>query len=236
MSFVRRFCALALLGSGFPGSHGVVGVLGAEGADSRVVAPAFSGLKAGDQRELAGIQLCWCPAGKFMMGSPRGEPERRPDEDQVEVTLTKGFWMAKYETTQGQWKQVWGKLPGELTAQLPAGDDFPVGNVNFAEANIIPASPGAGLYWDLSTLLNDGTLRVGPAATRTNIVASVAGNQLNLSWPTNYVGWVLQGQTNAPGGGLTNVWYDVPGSDTTNLIVVPIDVSQGSAFYRLILR
>ena len=35
------------------------------------------------------------------MGSPRGEPERRPGEDQVEVTLTKGFWMGKYEVTQG---------------------------------------------------------------------------------------------------------------------------------------
>jgi formylglycine-generating enzyme required for sulfatase activity len=68
------------------------------------------------------------------MGSSPGEPERRPGEDQVEVTLTKGFWMGKYEATQGQWKQVIGKLPGELTAELPEGDDFPVGNVNFAEA------------------------------------------------------------------------------------------------------
>jgi formylglycine-generating enzyme required for sulfatase activity len=68
------------------------------------------------------------------MGSPPNEPERRPGEDQVEVTLTKGFWMAKFEATQGQWKRVIGNLPGELTAALPAGDDLPVGNVNFAEA------------------------------------------------------------------------------------------------------
>ena len=27
-----------------------------------------------------------------------------------------------------------GKLPGELTPELPEGDDYPVGNVNFAEA------------------------------------------------------------------------------------------------------
>ena len=67
------------------------------------------------------------------MGSPPSEPERRPGEDQVEVTLTRGFWMAKYEATQGQWKRVIGELPGELTAELPAGDEFPVGNVNFAE-------------------------------------------------------------------------------------------------------
>ena len=39
------------------------------------------------------------------MGSPRSEPERRPGEDQVEVTLTRGFWMAKYEVTQGEWKR-----------------------------------------------------------------------------------------------------------------------------------
>ena len=68
------------------------------------------------------------------MGSPRSEPERRPGEDQVEVTLTKGFWMGKFETTQGQWKRAMGRLPGELTAELPEGDDFPAGNVNFAEA------------------------------------------------------------------------------------------------------
>jgi sulfatase modifying factor 1 len=96
--------------------------------------PPASGAKAGDERTVANIKLCWCPPGKFTMGSPPAEPERRPGEDQVEVTLTKGFWMAKYETTQGQWKRVVGKLPGELTAELPEGDDYPVGNVNFAEA------------------------------------------------------------------------------------------------------
>jgi formylglycine-generating enzyme required for sulfatase activity len=68
------------------------------------------------------------------MGSPPTEVERRPDEQQVRVTLTNGFWMGKYEVTQGQWKQVLGKLPGEITAELPEGDRFPVGNVNFAEA------------------------------------------------------------------------------------------------------
>jgi formylglycine-generating enzyme required for sulfatase activity len=68
------------------------------------------------------------------MGSPPGELERRAGEDQVAVTLTRGFWMAKWETTQGQWARIVGSLPGPLTAELPAGDDLPVGNVNFAEA------------------------------------------------------------------------------------------------------
>src|SRR5436853_2557317 len=96
-------------------------------------ADSFLGSRAGDEREVAGVKLCWCPPGRFLMGSPPGEPERRPGEDQVEVKLTRGFWMAKYEATQGQWKRVMGPLPGELTAELPEGDDYPVGNVNFAE-------------------------------------------------------------------------------------------------------
>jgi formylglycine-generating enzyme required for sulfatase activity len=72
------------------------------GGDSQPLAPAdsFDGDKAGDERAVAGIKLCWCPAGRFIMGSPRDEPERRPGEDQVEVTLTKGFWMAKYARTR----------------------------------------------------------------------------------------------------------------------------------------
>jgi formylglycine-generating enzyme required for sulfatase activity len=93
----------------------------------------FRGRKGGQSREIDAITLCWCPPGRFVMGSPRDEPERRPGEDQVEVSLTQGFWMAKYETTQGQWKRIMGELPGPLTAELPAGDDFPLGNVNFSE-------------------------------------------------------------------------------------------------------
>jgi formylglycine-generating enzyme required for sulfatase activity len=68
------------------------------------------------------------------MGSPADEPERRPDEAQVEVTLTRGFWMGKYGVTQGQWKRLVGKLPGELTAAGGEGDDLPVYNVSYPEA------------------------------------------------------------------------------------------------------
>ena len=68
------------------------------------------------------------------MGSPRDEIERRHDEKQVEVTLAHGFWMGKYSVTQGEWKRVMGLLPGDLSAG--AGNDFPIYNVNYAEAEM----------------------------------------------------------------------------------------------------
>ena len=96
------------------------------------VADAFRGRTAGDRRDVGGIELGWCPPGTFRMGSPPNEPERRPGEDQVDVTLSRGFWIGRFEVTQGQWAQVVGEFPGERTAG--AGDDFPVYTINFAEA------------------------------------------------------------------------------------------------------
>lgn len=134
MTFGRRIGLVVLAASGVFSCRRVERAMPIEESAREVDASAFNGSKAGDEREVVGIALCWCPPGRFTMGSPFGEPERRSGEDQVEVTLTKGFWMGKYETTQGQWKRIVGELPGELTAELPEGDDFPVGNVNFAEA------------------------------------------------------------------------------------------------------
>lgn len=70
-----------------------------------------------------------------MMGSPTSEPGRRADEAQVAVTLTRGFWMATFETTQAEWRRVAGAFPAEPpTAEFGLGDDFPVYWVNYDEA------------------------------------------------------------------------------------------------------
>lgn len=106
----------------------------ADDAETKSAAADFDGESAGQQREVQGVKLCWCPAGSFTMGSPPSEPERRPGENQVSVTLSHGFWLGKYEVTQGDWKRIAGKLPGDFTAELPEDDDLPLGNVNFAEA------------------------------------------------------------------------------------------------------
>ena len=129
-------CNALLVFAGLIVADRVVSVTSSATGVEPLRADAFAGAKTGDEREVLVIKLCWCPPGKFQMGSPVDEPEQRPGEDQVEVTLTKGFWMAKFETTQGLWKRVVGTLPGEFTTELPEGDDLPVGNVNFAETEV----------------------------------------------------------------------------------------------------
>lgn len=95
---------------------------------------SFEGRFAGDSNQVANVQLRWCPAGSFVMGSPHNELERRGDEDQVKVTLTKGFWMGKFEVLQGEWKAIVGALPGKITEAGGEGDRLPLYNVNYAEA------------------------------------------------------------------------------------------------------
>ena len=82
-----------------------------------------------------GMKLMLIPPGKFMMGSPETEKERDSNrETQVEVTLTQGFWLGKYEVTQSEYERVMGKNPS--TFKLVAGQDksrFPVETVNWME-------------------------------------------------------------------------------------------------------
>jgi len=107
---------------------------------------SFRGRKAGEERTLGGIGFCWCPPGRFVMGSPPAEPGRRADEAQVDVVLTKGFWTAKHEVTQGQWRRVIGAFPDRLpSAEFGEGDDFPLYWVNFIEAEMFCSQLAATL-------------------------------------------------------------------------------------------
>ncbi|MBM3266975.1 MAG: formylglycine-generating enzyme family protein [Candidatus Sericytochromatia bacterium] len=92
----------------------------------------FDGAAAGESRQIAGVPVRWCPAGTFTMGSPVFEPERRPGEDQVQVLISKGFWVGQHEVTQGEWQRIVGAAPEPFN--VGEGAAFPMYRVNFAEA------------------------------------------------------------------------------------------------------
>ncbi|HEV2318295.1 MAG TPA: LamG-like jellyroll fold domain-containing protein, partial [Verrucomicrobiae bacterium] len=68
----------------------------------------------------------------------------------------------------------------------------------------------------------------------TNIVFSVANNQLTLSWPADHIGWQLQAQTNSTSVGIGTNWVNYNPSTGTNQVSIPINLTNGTVFFRLI--
>jgi len=56
---------------------------------------------------------------------------------------------------------------------------------------------------------------------------------LTLWWPADRIGMRLENQLCPPGTGLGNNWSTVPGSTTTNRVILPMELNQGSMFFRL---
>ena len=76
-----------------------------------------------------GMQLKLIPAGSFLMGSPESEQERKENEIQHKVTLTKSFYLGIYEVTQEQYEKVMGSNPSKFK-----GAKLPVEMVNWDDA------------------------------------------------------------------------------------------------------
>lgn len=100
----------------------------------------------------ATMEMVWCPPGTFTMGSPSNEEGRDDVETQHQVTLTKGFWMAKTEVTQKQWKSVMGTTVRQQRDKANTswslrgeGDDYPMYYVNWNEAQEFCRRAGNGL-------------------------------------------------------------------------------------------
>ena len=65
------------------------------------------------------LEMVLIPAGKFMMGDPGKDHQ---------VTLTKSFYMGKYEVTQEQWQAVMGSNPSDTR-----GARLPVTNISWID-------------------------------------------------------------------------------------------------------
>ncbi len=79
--------------------------------------------------------------------------------------------------------------------------------------------------------VNLNVTSTGPSLSPVSMVLQKSGTNLQLSWPSDHIGWKLEAQTNDLNG--TN-WTILNGSPGTNLFLVPINPTNGSVFLRLV--
>jgi len=146
-----------------------------------------------------------------MMGSEKGAFDERPVH---KVTLSKPFYMGKYEVTQEQWEAVMGRNPSNFKA---AGSDAPVEQVSWNDClefiNKLIALVGAGLrpaptFRMPSEAEWEYACRSG---TRTRFCSGDANGDLDR------VGWFVSNagsKTHAVGKKAPNAWglYDMHGN------------------------
>ena len=69
-----------------------------------------------------GIELVLIPDGSFLMGSPDTEEGRVNTETMHQVTLTKSFYIGKYQVTQEQYLAVMGTNPSNYSGNPAEGE------------------------------------------------------------------------------------------------------------------
>jgi formylglycine-generating enzyme required for sulfatase activity len=77
------------------------------------------------------LEMIWVPAGSFTMGSPVTEPGRSTNETEHNVTLTKGFYLGKYEVTLPQYEAV---TLMHHAPQTLRGNEIPVNTLTWYDA------------------------------------------------------------------------------------------------------
>ena len=77
---------------------------------------------------VTGMEFVRIAAGTFLMGAPESEIGRQVDETLHEVTLSRDFYLGRYEVTQEVWESVMGSSPVRVEG---CGPRCPVVNVNW---------------------------------------------------------------------------------------------------------
>lgn len=164
------------------------------GPDAPGVPPDEAALQAGDTMEIllpggASMTMVWCPPGTFRMGGTG--TEGWPESPVHGVALTHGFWIAKHEVTQMQWRSVEGYNPSKFR-----GDDLPVEEVDAAlcrdfcrtveSASGWPLRLPTEAEWEYACRAGDGD----------------GGDLSSAGWYRNNGGW----GTKPVGGKAPNAW------------------------------
>ena len=148
------------------------------------------------------------PAGSFVMGSPEDEEGRHPRERQHNVRISQGFWMGKYEVTQGEWGAVMGTNPSGFPE---CGARCPVERVSWDDVQefirtLNQRESASGYVYRLPTEAEwEYAARAGTTGARHGELDSIAWYRDNSGRTTHPVG---QKRANAWGlhDMLGNVW------------------------------
>ena len=123
------------------------------------------------------------------------------------------------------------------TNALLVGDTFTLFNqpiVGGAALTVV----GGGVNWTNNLAFNGSITVIAPPPTvSTNPVTLTnvfGGGNLNLTWPTDHVGWRLEVQTNTRALGLSTNWFTWPDAATTNAVTIPVNVTGPTVFFRLV--
>jgi hypothetical protein len=97
-------------------------------------------------------------------------------------------------------------------------------------ASPLSASDAANLSSYLSAQHHFTLFNPNPTA----LTVSYSNNQLSLTWPADHTGW--QVQSNSVGVEVTNAWFTVSGSTSTNQLTITPDANQTHVFYRMFFQ
>jgi formylglycine-generating enzyme required for sulfatase activity len=154
----------------------------------------------------APANMVFIPPGTFRMGSPTNEVDRDPDEGpQTAVTISRGFWMGKYEVTQGEYLAVMGSNPSYFNTNNGYAEDL--------------SRPVENVYW------SDATNYCGVLTQRERAAGRIAANSVyrlptEAEWEYACRAWTSTRFSYGDDPGYTSLtnyaWYDANSDGTTH--------------------
>ena len=103
---------------------------GRDGAHYRAALRLLNSAEAEKNNPIAAMEFVQIPAGEFLMGSESEEALSQMEQPLTRVRISQGFWLGKYEVTQGQWQEVMGSNPSFFDE---CGPDCPVEGVSWED-------------------------------------------------------------------------------------------------------
>lgn len=161
-----------------------------------------------------GIEFVLVTPQGFQMGSPRTEAGRQPEERLHPVEISRGFYIGRYEVTQGQWARVMGTSP----SQFSGCDRCPIERVSLLEVEEFirrlrektraPVRLPTEAEWELSCRSAGGE----PFGHRSTLSARDAN--INGRYPYNAPQGIAREQTTTVGRFAPSPWglFDMTGN------------------------